>query len=252
MSRFLFATSGADAMSESLAITAKSIRGLGLSRRPWFVTGVSHDAVAPLARRITLGDNPSAEWVIFLAAGDSVTRDALHVAATIGDTVGSTIDVIYGDTRHDIKRSDRLPTYQRRPSFSPERLRSHNYIGDFIMARRSLVSAAGGLEMLTSADAHDRNLRLTECARGVHRTTAICNVTPSDNLLPDANPEAVAHHLVRRGIDAEVEFDAETPAVRLRRRLRRHPKISVIIPTRGSSATLRGALTPFVVNAVRT
>lgn len=239
-------------MSESLAITAKSIRGLGLSRRPWFVTGVSRDAVAPLARRITLGDDPSAEWVIFLAAGDSVTRDALHVAATIGDTVGSTIDVIYGDTRHDIKRSDRLPTYQRRPTFSPERLRSHNYIGDFIMARRSLVNAAGGLEMLTSTDAHDRNLRLTECARGVHRTTAICNVTPSDNLLPDANPEAVARHLVRRGIDAEVEFDAATPAVRLRRRLRRHPKISVIIPTRGSSATLRGALTPFVVNAVRT
>jgi GT2 family glycosyltransferase len=40
--------------------------------------------------------------------------------------------------------------------------------------------------------------------------------------------------------------------VRVRRRLRRQPKVSVIIPTRGSSAEIRGTSIPLVVNAVRT
>ena len=252
MSRFLFVTNGSGASAQALAATARSIRKLGYSRHAWLVVGSNHDTIAPLTRRINLGDDPSAEWVIFLAAGDSVTRDALHVIDSIVDTSGPDIDVIYGDTRHDIKRGDRLPTYQRRPSFSPERLRSHNYIGNFLVARRSLVNSAGGLNMLATTSAHDRNLRLTEVARRVHRAAVIVNVTPSNDLLPDADAEAVAQHLTRRGIEASVEFDAATPAVRVRRRLCRQPKISVIIPTRGSSAELRGATVPLVVNAVRT
>jgi O-antigen biosynthesis protein len=252
LSRFLFVTNGSGASAQALAATARSIRKLGFSRHAWLVVGSNHDKIAPLTRRINLGDDPSAEWVIFLTAGDSVTRNALHVIDTIVDTSGPDIDVIYGDTQHDIKRDDRLPTYQRRPSFSPERLRSHNYIGSFLVTRRSLVNAAGGLEMLATTSAHDRNLRLTELARRVHRAAVIVNVTPSNDLLPDADAEAVTQHLTRRGIDASVEFDAATPAVRVRRRLRHQPKISVIIPTRGSSADLRGATVPLVVNAVRT
>ena len=243
----------------ALSGTAKSIRKLGRTRHPWFVFGVTTDAMSrfsqrsgPLTGRIPLGDDASAEWVVFVAAGDDVTRDALLAVTSIVDAEGLDTDVIYGDTRHDIPRDDRLPTFQRRPSFSPERLRSHNYIGEFIMAKRSLVNAAGGLELLTAAGSHDRNLRLTELARRVQRVASILNVTPSSNLLPEADVGAVAQHLSRRGIDADVEFDAATPAVRVRRRLRRQPKVSVIIPTRGSSAEIRGTSIPLVVNAVRT
>ncbi|MGA0377623.1 MAG: glycosyltransferase family 2 protein [Ilumatobacteraceae bacterium] len=259
MSRFLFATSGRGATLDMLAATSRSIGKLGPSRHPWYVTGTKGDVStlvmrrrAPLSGRVTLGDDASCEWVVFLAAGDSVTRDALRIAGTAIDNVGPDVDVIYGDTRHDIKRDDRLPTYQRRPSFSPERLRSHNYIGEFIMAKRSLVDSVGGLAMLTDTNSHDRNLRLTERARRVLRSPVILNVTPSGNLLPDANVDAVAQHLARRAIAADVVFDADTPAVRVRRRLQHQPKISVVIPTRGSSAELRGVSTPFVVNAVRT
>ena len=40
--------------------------------------------------------------------------------------------------------------------------------------------------------------------------------------------------------------------MRVERTLKRQPKVSVIIPTRGSSAEVRGATFPLVVNAVRT
>lgn len=249
MSRFLFATNPDGASAAELAVTAKSLRRLGRSRHTWFLGDTKVGTATELrSRRVAVGDAPDAEWVIFIAAGDRVERSAL---LAIG-IQASNVDVVYGDTRHDINREDGLPTFQRRPSFSPERLRSHDYIGSFILARRSLVDKVGGLAALTHTNTHDRNLRLTESATHVVRVPQILNVTPTTNLLPDANADAVAQHLQRVGIRAEVKFDPETPAVRLHRPLLHQPKVSIIIPTRGSSAELRGAMTPFVVNAVRT
>lgn len=248
MSSFLFATNAADASPEALAVTAKSLRRLGFTRRPWYLANGPASRQQLAGRRITIGDDESAEWGVFVAAGDRITRDALLTAVNMP----ADVDLIYGDTRHDIKRDDPLPTFQRRPAFSPERLRSHDYIGEFIMARRSVVNAAGGIELLTSVGAHDRNLRLTEKARQVSRSPIIFNVTPNPNLQPSADQAAVAQHLQRTGIAATAILDPATPAVRVERTLTRQPKISVIIPTRGGSAELRGVTTALVVNAVRT
>ena len=248
MSSFLFVTNAADASPEALAVTAKSLRRLGFTRRAWYVANGPATLHQLAGRRITIGDDESAEWVVFVASGDVVERDPLHIATTIG----AGVDVLYGDTRHAIKRDDPLPTFQRRPSFSPERLRSHDYIGEFIMTRRSVVNAAGGLELLANAGSHDRNLRLTEKARQVFRSPVIFNVTPNPNLLPVADQAAVAQHLQRTGITATAILDPATPAVRVERTLTRQPKVSVIIPSRGSSAEVRGVTFPLVVNAVRT
>ncbi|NDC47447.1 MAG: glycosyltransferase, partial [Actinobacteria bacterium] len=127
-----------------------------------------------------------------------------------------------------------------------------NYIGETLVVRRQLVNEAGGLAALTATDAHDRNLRLCELAKRIERIAEVFNVTPSANFLPAANPEAVTQHLSRVGIAADVEFDPQTPCVRVRRRLSRQPLVSVIIPTRGSSAELRGQTVPLVVNTVQT
>jgi hypothetical protein len=160
MSSFLFVTNAGDASSEALAATAKSLRRLGFTRRPWYLANGPASLPQFVGRRITIGDDESAEWVVFVAAGDVVERDSLHVATTIE----AGVDVLYGDTRHAINRGDRLPTFQRRPSFSPERLRSHDYIGEFIMARRSVVNAAGGLELLANAGSHANHERACAAA----------------------------------------------------------------------------------------
>ena len=254
MARLLIATNGHQASTDALATTATSLRRLGLGRlglgrHSWFVADAPQDwPTRRLSRRIALGDDTTADWVVFVAAGDRVTRDVQLIAATMGDDV----DVFYGDTWHNIKTADQLPTFQRRPSFSPERLRSHDYIGDCIVARRAVVDAAGGLAALTATNSHDRNLRLTERARRVVRSPIILNVTPRSDMIPTAEHDAVAAHVQRTGVDATLQFDSHTPAVRVVRRTKMQPKVSVIIPTRGSSAQLRGATTPFVVNTVRT
>ena len=159
MAKFLFATNAASASPETLSVTAASIRRLGFGTKHWYLSTTGGSAPTAGAsrlpvssRRIALGDHPTAEWVVFIPAGDKVTPDALRAARQAADNV----DVIYGDTRHEVKRADKLPTFQRRPSFSPERLRSHDYIGGFVMARRRTVDAVGGLELLVSTDSHDR------------------------------------------------------------------------------------------------
>lgn len=236
-----------------MSATGRAIRELRFVKRRWFLTGSSDaSTTSPIDARLLfgrprLGDDPSAEWVIFVPAGDQPTREIIRAIRSADHKV----DVIYGDTKHDIRREDRLPTYQRRPSYSPERLRSHDYIGGFVAARRSLVESAGGLEMLTRTNSHDRNLRLCERARHVERVAEVLNVTPNPSLLPEAHRDAVERHISRLGIDASTELDAETPCVKVRRNLRRRPLVSVVIPTRGSSADLRGVSTPLVVNTVR-
>ena len=70
------------------------------------------------------------------------------------------IDVAYSD--HDLLRPDgRCATPSYKPDFSPERLRSQNYITHFLVARRSLVEQVGGfVPGFDGAQDHDLVLRL--------------------------------------------------------------------------------------------
>ena len=247
MNDCLFATNAAHATLSDLGATASSLRRLGFSPGRWLLHGADTTPGWWRRRGIRLGDAPQAEWVVFLPAGDRVTREAVRAIREVPPDV----EVIYGDTRHEIERTDRMPTYQRRPGPSPERLRSHDYVGGFVIARRRVVEAAGGIDLLVATDSHDRNLRLFELTERVRRVPEILNVTPDTNLLPRANLAAVTDHLRRRGIDATTAFDPETPRVHVRRRLTRRPLVSVVIPTRGASAEVRGRSVPLVVQAVR-
>jgi glycosyltransferase involved in cell wall biosynthesis len=197
-------------------------------------------------------------WVCFLAAGDRLAANAAQrISATVnGATSGSEgssgcVDVIYGDTRHLVRHADRLPTFQRRPGFSPERLRHHDYIGPMIAVRAAHLRMVGDVAELARCDSHDRNLRLTERAARVVRIAHVLYETPEPSLAPAASRDAVVRHLARMGIDADVTVDDLSPAVQVRRRVSAKPLVSVLIPTRGSSATIFGRQRTLVVDAVR-
>ena len=77
------------------------------------------------------------------------------------------VDVAYSD--HDVIDAAGFyvdPVYK--PDFSPERLRSQNYVTRLLVARRSLLDVVGGFrDGLDGAEDHDLVLRLTEAARSV-------------------------------------------------------------------------------------
>jgi GT2 family glycosyltransferase len=215
------------------------------------IVAASNDAIA-LA---------TGEFLAFLDNDDLLAAGVLGaVAAALAED--PSIDCLYTDEDHlaDTGASF-LPVYK--PDWSPERFRSHMYVNHLSVLRRSLVMDVGGLrpEYEGSQD-YDLVLRVAERARrichlpviGYHWRIGEGSAAANPAAKPyafEAGRRAVQEHCDRVGIDASVEMLPYTGYHRVRRRLRRHPSVSVIIPTAGARGRVWGTDRTFVVGAVR-
>ena len=194
-------------------------------------------------------------FVAFLVAGDLLVPTALaENAQVVGDE--DEVDVIYSD--EDVVRPGGVFTDAfDKPDWSPERLRSQNYCGQLSVLRASLVEQVGGFRPeLAGAEDHDLLLRVTERARRVAHVPRVLCHRPPGRTSPDAEAaldpgrRAVQEHLDRIGVDGTVE--ATGPGrYRTRRVLPASRRVSIVIPTRGSSSLLWGRRTTLVSRAVR-
>jgi GT2 family glycosyltransferase len=199
------------------------------------------------------------EFVALLDHDDVLEPTAL---AEMVAALGSEGDLAYSD--HDILRPDGLPgpPYYK-PDFSPEQLRSQNYILHLVVVRRSVVDEIGGFrDGFDGAQDHDLLLRISERTDRIvhvprvlyHWRQARTSVAADPSSKPwayDAGRRAVQEHCDRVGIAATVEPGPVVGTYRLDRALPEPPTISVIIPTRGSSRRIWGVTRCFVAEAVR-
>ena len=152
------------------------------------------------------------EYVAFLDQDDLLAPQALHrVVAHLQDRPDT--DLFYCD--EDLLSPERRRSQPfLKPGWSPETLLAFNYITHFVVARRSLVDAVGGLRPhLDGSQDHDLVLRLGE------RTDAVCHLddvlytwrqSPTSTSLrssakpaaQDATVVAVNEAMTRRGIPA--------------------------------------------------
>lgn len=151
----------------------------------------------------------------------------------------------------------------KKPDWSPERLRSHMYLGHLSVMRLDLVRAVGGFDSTyDGSQDHDLALKVTERARVVHHIPEILyhwralpeSTASSSGAKPytwDAGVRAVDAHLQRVGIDATAERGDWPNTARVRRALDPATSVSVIIPTRGSSGVIDDVERVFVIGAVR-
>ena len=187
-------------------------------------------------------DAASGEYVALLDHDDVLEPTAL---ASMLDAVRRGADLAYSD--HDILRDDGSPGLAYfKPDFSPEQLRSHNYVLHFVAARRSLAEEVGGFRAGSDgAQDHDLLLRLTERTDRIvhvpevlyHWRQAPTSVAADPSAKPwayDAGRRAVQEHCDRVGIDATVEPGSLPGTYRTVRRLPERPRVSVVIPTRAS------------------
>ncbi len=198
------------------------------------------------------------ELVAFVDHTDRLEPDAL---AEMSAAMAEGVDVAYSD--HDVIDAAGFyvdPVYK--PDFSPERLRSQNYVTRLVVARRSLLDVVGGFrDGLEGAEDHDLILRLTEAAGSVAHVPRVlyhCRQSAPSGLADPASPwataagaRAVADHCARSGIDAAVETTRQQGCYRVVRRVAARPLVSVVIPTRGSTGRVWGVDRCFVVEAVR-
>ncbi len=187
------------------------------------VEGGRHGIVGAARRAL---EAASGDMVALLDHDDMLHREALAQAGAHLDAHPAH-GVVYTD--HDIIRADGRRTEPfLKPDFSPERLRSQNYITHLVVARRALVDEVGGFrDGFDGAQDHDLLLRLSEHAAIGHvaevlyhwrqAPDSVASDASNKTYAYDAGRRAVHEHCQRVGIDAEVLNGAELGCYRLRR-----------------------------------
>nr|WP_301340923.1 glycosyltransferase family 2 protein [Corallococcus carmarthensis] len=201
------------------------------SRRQPRIRRVTLSGPTDFARALRVGlQAASGDFVGVLGAEDTLAPHALaEVARALGADPG--LDVVYGD-------EDRLDTRGRRtapffkPDWSPDLLRSVDYLGRGVMVRRSLVESVGGFrEGFPGAEEYDLFLRISEASERIghvphllyHRRTGTVGQVSQEGR------RALAEHLARRGEEAEVTVPGPG-RYRVRYAVRGTPKVSIIVP----------------------
>lgn len=202
------------------------------------------------------------DFIALLDHDDLLAPDALERVKAAIDTSGD-IDYIYSDEDKVDEQGCHFEVF-RKPDWSPERLRAQMYTGHLSVMRAGVVKEVGGFrEGYDGSQDHDLVLRVTERARRVvhiphvlyHWRVVEGSVSGDDSAKPyarEAGRRAVQDQLDRLGIEGVVGHVSGFPGhFRINRSLPADRRVSIVIPTIGTSATMWGEDRCFVVEAVR-
>lgn len=182
------------------------------------------------------------EFVALLDHDDTLAPFALHaIASAINEHPDA--DFLYSDEDKLDFQGDRVePNFK--PDWSPETLRSRNYICHLAVFRTKLLREIGGFRPgFDGAQDHDLILRASEQARSIvhvpqvlyhwrmHRQSTAADAG-SKGYAHDAGKRAVQDHLGRLGIDGTVHDGAVPGMYHVVHHLRTQPLVSVIVPNK--------------------
>lgn len=259
MTNFVVVSDATTASVAEVRETAESLLSSSLRPSHWLVFGstLEHERVTRMRHMRRSGIQvvretvplPTDSVIVFLRIGNRLTVEALKC---LGDAFSAhDVTVAYGDSLHATPRRFEHDIEVRRPGWSPERLRGHNYVGTLIAARQAVVERAGGVRSLATSDEHDRSLRLCETVSPI-RVPELLYQSESESLMPSASIDAVQEHCRRLGIDAECHLDTATSVVRVCRKIEGSPLVSLIVPTRGTRGEVAGTDVVLAAHCLRT
>ena len=192
------------------------------------------------------------EFIGLLDHDDMLSSHALE-EVVIAYNKNPKVEILYSDEDKlsDDGKKRQLPFFK--PDWSPDLLLSVNYITHFLVVRRSLVKAVGGLRSeYDGAQDYDFLLRITERTDQIVHIPKILYhwrladgstaVAPGEkNYADTAGNRALADAVKRRKINADVVEVPERPTnYRLRYRLpKNQPKVSIIIPFKDKPELLK-------------
>ncbi len=182
------------------------------------------------------------EYIAFLDHDDEITSDALYEVVKAINV--SNPDFIYSDEdKIDQNQKRRNPFFK--PDWSPDLLRSQNYICHFAAVRKSVFDAAGGFRNgFEGAQDHDLFLRISEITNRIHHIPKVLyswrEIETSTAGNPYSKPDAqengrrcVAEHVQRRyGSNAEVKECEHLFVYDVAFKIPDASLVSVIIPTK--------------------
>ena len=160
------------------------------------------------------------------------------------------IDVVYSDEDKTDEEERRFDSFFK-PDFSPDYLRSINYMPHFLVVRKSLGDQVAWFrEGYDGAQDYDLILRLVEKARVIahipkvlyHWRVWAVSTAGGVEAKPYANAsgkKALQDHLERVGLSAQVEDGYSSTLYRVHYRSSNTPLISIIIPNHDRAADLK-------------
>ncbi len=180
--------------------------------------------------------------------------DCLHISAlfecmcVIDDC---DVDYIYTDEMTFIGNIKHVIHVHFKPDFSPDTLRSYNYICHFSVFSRHLLKDVGGFEKrFDGSQDYDLILRLTERAKNIvhiqkalyfwraHENSVAQDINAKSYAL-DAAKAALSEHLDRVGLVGRV-IDGKLPTIyKIEYKIEEDPLISILIPNKDHVDELR-------------
>lgn len=197
-----------------------------------------------------LGISGNTNACMDMASGDYIALfdhdDLLHPSAlfeVMKAICEQDADMIYTDENTFTKEPADAYCPHYKPNFSPDLLRSYNYICHFTVFKRELLERTGGgfrSEFDGSQD-YDMILRLTEVAEHIvhipkilyywraHKNSVASDISAKPYTLVAAK-KALAEHLKRQGLKGDVLDSAVPSTYRMRYEIQGVPKITIVIP----------------------
>ena len=194
------------------------------------------------------------EWVGLMDHDDVLEPSALYEAARVINGHPEA-DVLYTD-EDKVTMDLRLHFDPHlKPDFSPDLLRSNNYICHFFLARRRLAERVGGFSSeYDGSQDYDFILKCTEQAREILRLPRILYHWRSHPASTAENPEsklycfeagkrALEAHLRRMGVEGTVELNREHPGYyHVTYPVKGEPLVSILIPNKDEKETLEACI----------
>jgi GT2 family glycosyltransferase len=188
------------------------------------------------------------EFIGLLDHDDLLARDALLHNARVIDRE-SDVDLVYSD-EDKINPGGKRNTPFFKPDFSPELLLGQNYIGHFVVARRSLVNEIGGFRKgLDGAQDYDLLLRLISKSPRVQHIPKIlyhwreipgstATTFNSKSYAGDAGKKALQNFAQENQLNATVTNGTQPGTYFTRFAVNDSPLVSIILPFRDQADLL--------------
>ncbi len=205
-----------------------------------------------------LGISENTNACIAMSVGDYIALfdhdDVLHPSALfemMKAICEKNADMIYTDEVTFTSKLSRAYSPHFKPDYSPDLLRSYNYICHFTAFSRALLNKVGGFRReFDGSQDYDMILRLTEQAEHIvhiprilyfwraHKASVASDISAKPYTLVAAR-RALAEHLERVGLSGRVEDNRIPSTYRIRYDIPEQPLVSIIIPNMDHVKTLR-------------
>ena len=182
------------------------------------------------------------DYIVLFDHDDLLHKSALFKVMEVICRDGA--DFIYTDENTFAKTPDDAYYPHHKPDFSPDTLRSYNYICHLCVFSRGLFEKVGGFRSeFDGSQDYDMILRLTEKAEKIvhipeilyfwrsHPNSVASDISAKPYTIVAAK-KALSEHLQRVGLEGEVTDSVIPSTYRIKYKIKGEPKVSIIIPTK--------------------